>query len=108
MTGYDWKDVRRKLKHIIRTLLDLRYRLKSAYLEGYLIRVAKLFWPKNDHGMPVTEMNHRINQEVSEKIIKECVDDGHLVDIDSDDRHHLKISKKSACPNDQGVRELTK
>ena len=81
---YDWNAVRRKLKFIIRNLLDLRYRLKLTYPEGDLIRVAKLFWLRNNYDMPVTEMNHRIDQ-VSEKTIKEYVNDGYLVDIDSDD-----------------------
>ena len=39
--------------------------------------------------MPITEMDHRIDQ-VSDKIIKEYEDDGHLVDIDSDDQNLLK------------------
>ena len=65
----------------------------SVRLEGCteedLIRIAELFWLRNDYDVPVTEMDHRIDQ-VSEKIINEYMDDGYLVDIDSNDQHHLK------------------
>ena len=67
--------------------------LKPTYPEGDLVRVADLFWRRYDYDPPITEMDHRIDQ-VSEKIIKEYIDDGHLVNIDNDDRHHLKYARK--------------
>ena len=69
--------------------MDLRYRLKPIYLEGDLVRVTNLFWLRNDYDPPITEMDDCINQ-VSEKIIKEYMDEEYLVNIDNDDRHHLK------------------
>ena len=89
LTGYDWKKVRLKLRFVIRTLLKVRYRLKPTYPEGDLVRVVELFWLNDYYDMPITEMDHRIDQ-VSDKIIKEYEDDGHLVDIDSDDQNLLK------------------
>ena len=89
LTVYDWKKVRLKLIFVIRTLLKVRYRLKPTYPEGDLVRVVELFWLNDYYDMPITEMDHRIDQ-VSDKIIKEYEDDGHLVDIDSDDQNLLK------------------
>ena len=34
------------------TLIDLRYRLKTIYLEGDLVRVTDLFWLENDYDPP--------------------------------------------------------
>ena len=95
LTVYDWKAVHLELKYITRTLLDLWYRLKPTYPEGDLIRVAELFLLRNDYDMSITEMDHHIDQ-VSEKIIKETMDDGYSVYIDTDDRHHLKICQDTS------------
>ena len=86
LTACDWKKVRLKLRFMIRTLVKVRYRLKPTYPEGDLVRVDELFWFNNYYDMPITEMDHCIDQ-VSDKIIKEYEDDGHLVDIDSDDQN---------------------
>ena len=56
-------------------------------LTGRRSRVVELFWLNNNCNMPITEMDHRIDQ-VSDQIIKDYEDDGHLVDIDSNDRNH--------------------
>ena len=89
LTAYDWKRVRPKLGFTIRTLLMVRYRFKPFYPEGDLVRVDKVFWLNNNYEMPITEMDHRIDQ-VSDKIIKKYKDDGHPVNTDSDDRDHSK------------------
>ena len=72
---------------ISETLMDFRYRLEPIYLERDLVRIADLFWLQNDYDPPLTAMDHQIDR-VSEKVIKDYMDDGHLVNIDDDDRHH--------------------
>ena len=67
--------------------MDFRYRLEPIYLERDLVRIADLFWLQNDYDPPLTAMDHQIDR-VSEKVIKDYMDDGHLVNIDDDDRHH--------------------
>ena len=86
LTAYDWKKVRLKSRFIIRTLLKVRYRLKPTYLEGDLVSVDKVFWLNNKYEMPITKMDHRIDQG-SDKIIKEYEDGGHPVNTDSDDQN---------------------
>ena len=88
-TAHDWKRVRLRLGFIVRTLLIVRYRLKPSYPKGDLVRVDKVFWPNNNYDVPITEMDHRIDQ-ISDKIIKEYKNKGHLVDIDNDDLNHFK------------------
>ena len=89
LTTYNWKKVRLELRFMTRTLLKVRYRVKPTYTEGDLVKVVGLFWLNNNYDIPIMEMDYHIDQ-VSDKIIKEYGDDGHLVDIDSDDRNHLK------------------
>ena len=69
--------MRLRLGFIIRTLLDVRYRIKPSYPEGDLVRVDEVFWLNNNYGVPITEMDHRIDQ-MSDKIIKQYKNQGHL------------------------------
>ena len=88
-TARDWKRVRLKLGFIIRTLLELRYRLKPSYPEGDIVRADEVFWLNNNHGAPVTEMYHHIDR-MTIKIIEECKTQGNLVDIDNNDVDYFK------------------
>ena len=59
---------------------------KPSYPEGDLVRVYKVFRLNNKYEMPITKMDHRIDQG-SDKIIKEYEDGGHPVNTDSDDQN---------------------
>ena len=48
-----------------------------------------MFWLNNNYGMSITEMDHRIDQ-MSDKIIKEYKNQGHIVVIDNDAADRVK------------------
>ena len=62
--------MRLKLDFIIRTLLDVRHRLKLSYPEGEVVRADEVFWLNNDHNVSITEMDRRLDR-MADKIIKE-------------------------------------
>ena len=84
LTAHDWKPVRLKLDFVIRTLLDVRYRLKPSYPEGEVVGSDEVFWLNNNHGVSITEMDHRLDH-MADKVIEERKNQGNLVDIDEDD-----------------------
>ena len=89
LTARNWKTMRLKLEFIIRTLLDLRYRLKPSYPEGEVVSADKVFLLNNNHDVPITEMDHRLDR-MANKIIEECEKQGNFVGIDKDDVDHFK------------------
>ena len=114
LTAHDWKPVRLKLDFIIRTLLDVRYRLKPSYPKGEVVRADEVFWLNNDHNVSITEMDRRLDR-MADKIIKECKNQGNLVDIDEEDadrsdstlRNISSLPKKGTWSSAQRVKMLT-
>ena len=89
LTVHEWDSSICKLRYTIKSLLKVWYKLNLNDPKEDLIRGAQLFWFTNNCDVPITNMDHRIDQ-VSERIIKKYEKNGHLVNMDDEDRDLLK------------------
>ena len=89
LTAYDWDSSSCKLRYMIKSLLKVWYKLNLNDPKEDIVRGTELFWFTNNCDVPITNMDHRIDR-VSERIIKKYEKNGHLVNMDNEDRDLLK------------------
>ena len=77
------------LRNTVDSLSKMERTLEQDDTEVDLIRGSQLFWFSNNHDVPFTNMDRRIDKR-SEIIIEEYEINGHLVNMDEEDREHLK------------------
>ena len=89
LTAPDWDRSQCILRNTSDSLLKVCHKLEQNDPEEDLIRGIQLFWFTNNYDVPFTNMDRRIDQ-MSERIIEKYIINGHLVNMDDEDRDHLK------------------